>query len=58
LLLYRASSKRLPRGVRFSSVEFRVGGRGDWRKEFSRDDLAFFLHKAGEVNRELGYEDA
>jgi len=41
--------------IRYSSVGFRKGVSGDWKDHFSEDDLSFFEHKGGELNRRLGY---
>lgn len=41
-----------------TSVSFRRGQIGDWRKVFSQADLGFFQKHAGDVNAALGYESA
>jgi len=43
--------------MRRTSVAFRRGSGGEWRRLFGDADLEFFEDHAGAVNRELGYVD-
>ena len=46
----------LRRGKVSTAVAPRKGKSGDWRNHFSEDDLGFFMIKAGDMMRQLGYK--